>query len=95
LAEEHLPREYKQFEAVDALALEQHDFINAIRMPRQPLDSGAAGRDAVAVAERILACVHGAKEPLAPAASQPTIPLAPQSPVPYFDLAPVAARVAG
>ena len=36
LAEEHLPREQKQFAAVDALALELQDFVDAIRTPRQP-----------------------------------------------------------
>ncbi len=34
LAEEHLPREQKQFPAVDALVLELQDFVDAIRTPR-------------------------------------------------------------
>jgi len=53
-AEEHLPCEQLQFEAVDALALEVRDFIEAIRTPRQPLVNGQSGRDAVALAEEIL-----------------------------------------
>jgi predicted dehydrogenase len=54
-AEEHLPRQQLTFEAVDALALEQDDFVESIRGPRQPLVGGEAGRDALAVAEQILA----------------------------------------
>jgi predicted dehydrogenase len=54
LVEEHLPREERRFDAVDALALELHDFIEAILLPRQPRVTGEAGRDALAVAERIL-----------------------------------------
>jgi predicted dehydrogenase len=61
LLEEHLPREHKRFDAVDALALELHDFVEAILAGRQPRVTGEAGRDAVAVAERILSCLraHG------------------------------------
>jgi predicted dehydrogenase len=54
LLEEHLPREQKRFEAVDALALELQDFVEAILTPREPRVPGEAGRDAVAVAEQIL-----------------------------------------
>jgi predicted dehydrogenase len=53
-ADEHLPCEHLQFEAVDALALELQDFVEAIRAGRQPLVGGQAGRDAVALAEAIL-----------------------------------------
>jgi predicted dehydrogenase len=53
-AEEHLPREQLQFEAVDAIALEHQDFIESIRTGRQPRVSGEVGRDAVALAEEIL-----------------------------------------
>ncbi len=52
---EHLPREQLSFEPVDALVLEQDDFIHSICTPREPLVSGAAGRDALAVAEQIIA----------------------------------------
>jgi predicted dehydrogenase len=53
-ADEHLPCEQMQFESVDALALEVRDFIDAIRTPREPLVTGVAGRDAVALAETII-----------------------------------------
>ncbi|MBN2581189.1 MAG: Gfo/Idh/MocA family oxidoreductase [Pirellulales bacterium] len=53
-AEEHLPREMLQFEAVDAIALELQDFVEAIRTGRQPRVSGEMGRDAVTLAEEIL-----------------------------------------
>jgi predicted dehydrogenase len=57
LAEEHLPRELKSYEAVDALALELEDFVDSIRTVRQPRVNGQAGRDALAVAEQILASI--------------------------------------
>ena len=77
LAEEHLPRQQQTFAAVDALALELEDFIDSILSARQPRVSGEAGRDALAVAEQILAGIaHHAWEP----AEQPaTLPAA----VPY------------
>lgn len=56
-AEEHLPREQLTFDAVDALALEDEDFIESIRTPREPRVSGEAGRDALAIADEILACI--------------------------------------
>ena len=55
LAEEHMPREQKTYDAVDALALEDADFVESIRNGRQPQVNGQAGRDALAVAEQILA----------------------------------------
>jgi len=58
LAEEHLPREQLQSPAVDALALELDDFVESIRQQRSPRVAGAAGRDAVAVGEQILARIH-------------------------------------
>ncbi|MGA2797021.1 MAG: Gfo/Idh/MocA family oxidoreductase [Thermoguttaceae bacterium] len=57
-ADEHLPCEQLQFDAVDALALEVQDFVEAIRTPRKPLVDGQAGRDAVAMAETILDRIH-------------------------------------
>ena len=54
LAEEHLPSQQLQFDAVDALALELEDFITSILEGRSPRVSGQQGRDALAVAERIL-----------------------------------------
>jgi predicted dehydrogenase len=58
LVEEHLPREQKRFDAVDALALELQDFVEAVRASRQPRVTGEAGRDALAVAEQILAGIR-------------------------------------
>lgn len=58
LIEEHLPREQKRFDAVDALALELRDFVEAILSARQPRVTGEAGRDALAVAEQILDSIH-------------------------------------
>jgi predicted dehydrogenase len=57
LAEEHLPREQKTYDAVDALAMELEDFVESIRTIRQPRVNGAAGRDALAVADQILASI--------------------------------------
>lgn len=57
-AEEQLPSEQLSFDAVDALALEQDDFLGAIRASGQPRVSGQAGRDALAVAEQILASIR-------------------------------------
>ena len=62
LAEEHLPREQVTCDAVDALALELEDFVDSIRMVRQPRVSGAAGRDALAVAEQILSSIAAKRE---------------------------------
>jgi predicted dehydrogenase len=61
-AEEHLPKREQTFDAVDNLALESADFVTAIRTGRDPLVTGEAGRDALAVAERILACLGRAAE---------------------------------
>jgi predicted dehydrogenase len=57
-AEEHLPKTQQALDAVDALALEQDDFVDSIRTGRAPRASGQAGRDALAVAERILARIE-------------------------------------
>ncbi len=53
-AEEHLPKQQTTFDAVDALALETADFVEAIRLRREPRVNGKAGRDALAAAEQIL-----------------------------------------
>jgi predicted dehydrogenase len=58
-AEEHLPREHQTYEAVDALALEIGDFLDSIRDSREPRVNGEAGRDALALAERILSRIRG------------------------------------
>jgi predicted dehydrogenase len=57
-AEEHLPRQSVELSPVDGIALELRDFVASIREGRAPRVSGAAGRDAVAVAEQILARIH-------------------------------------
>jgi predicted dehydrogenase len=62
LAEEHLPREQKTCNAVDALALELEDFVESIRTVRQPRVTGEAGRDALAVAEQVLASIAARRD---------------------------------
>jgi predicted dehydrogenase len=57
-AEEHLPRKQATFDAVDALALEIDDFVGSIRARRDPQVTGEAGREALAVAEQILASIR-------------------------------------
>lgn len=58
LVAEHLPRQTRQFDAVDALALEAADFIDSVQHGRQPLVTGEAGRNALAVAAEILAAIR-------------------------------------
>jgi predicted dehydrogenase len=58
LLEEHLPREEKQFEAVDALRMELEDFIGSIRGTRSPRVPGEQGRNAVALADLILSRIR-------------------------------------
>ncbi len=55
---EHLRREDVQPGPVDALALEHDDFLESIRSARSPRVPGDQGRDAVAVAETILAKIR-------------------------------------
>ncbi|MGA2621301.1 MAG: Gfo/Idh/MocA family oxidoreductase [Thermoguttaceae bacterium] len=87
LAEEHLPREQRRFEAVDALALELQDFVEAILTPRQPRVTGEAGRDALAVAEQILAAMAAHGWDAAAAPGVPAVgPLSRVVPAPHFDL---------
>ncbi len=56
-AREHLPCTETSFDAVDALALECDDFVRAVLEGGSPLVPGEAGRDALAVAEQVLAVV--------------------------------------
>ena len=58
LFDELLPRTQTRFEAVDALRLELDDFIESIGTARQPRVSGESGRDAIAIAEQILARIR-------------------------------------
>jgi predicted dehydrogenase len=62
---EHLSRSDTQHDAVDALALELQDFIESILKSRPPRVSGEQGRDAVLVAEQVLAKIrgHGRSDP--------------------------------
>jgi predicted dehydrogenase len=89
LAEEHLPRQQKTFEAVDALALEVQDFVESIRSARQPRVTGEAGRDALAVAEQILdgMAMHHGNPVFQPAAGLATDSYPRFVPAPHFDLA--------
>lgn len=57
LFEEVLVKDEATAPAVNAIELELLDFAGAIREGREPTVSGRAGRDAVAVAERILAAI--------------------------------------
>ncbi len=88
LAEEHLPREQVQSAAVDALSRELDDFVESIRSQRQPCVSGQAGRDALAVAEQILAGIAShrwdatADGPAGPLAISSHCPI----PAPHFSL---------
>ena len=91
-AEEHLPRQHKQFGDVDALVLELQDFVESIRTPRQPRVNGAAGRDAVAVAEQILACIHAGQSSREAGPVETPATLRPSAvPAPHFDLSSIAA----
>ena len=89
LAEEHLPKEQQTFAAVDALALELEDFVDSILSARQPRVSGEAGRDALALAEQILAGI--ANHAWDPALQPATGPMA----VPYPRIVPPPERKAG
>ena len=95
LADEHLPREHMELRAVDALALELDDFVAAIRTGRAPRVGGESGRDAVAVAEMILARIRthawdGLPEgPIGPLAATPGHR---HVPAPHFDLSRIGAE---
>jgi predicted dehydrogenase len=93
LAEEHLPREQQTFDAVDALALQMQDFVAAIRADRAPRVTGVAGRDALAVAQQIVASIaqHAwngtADGPIGPHGQLvPSVVPAPHFPLPAVNL---------
>jgi len=92
LLEEHLPREVCRTEPVDALALELSDFAESILRPRLPRVSGEQGRDAVGLAEQVLARIHThawraeAGGPVGPLA----VPRSSTIPGPHWHLAPSA-----
>jgi predicted dehydrogenase len=92
LADEHLPRTVLSFDNVDAIALEDQDFVESILAPRAPRVTGQQARDAVAVAEEILARIgshawddqpDGLVGPLA-------IPAPHVVPAPHFNRTPLA-----
>jgi predicted dehydrogenase len=89
LAEEHLPRQQQTFDAVDALALELQDFVDSILSARQPRVTGEAGRDALAVAQQILAGVanHARDHASQPATAPSAVPYPRIVPAPHFDVA--------
>lgn len=86
-AEEHLPQETRSFDAVDALVLEQDDFVESIRAGRQPLVCGEAGRDALSVAGQILARIdtHSWNGELNGPAGPLAKPYGHTLPAPHFD----------
>jgi predicted dehydrogenase len=97
LMEEHLPRQTRQFPAVDALALELDDFVDSIRHGRPPRVTGDQGRDAVALAEEILVDIDRhvwdatSDGPVGPhALPRPRI-----IPAPHFQIAPAPRKEAG
>jgi predicted dehydrogenase len=97
LLEEHLPRETRQFPAVDALALELDDFVDSIRNGHPPRVTGDQGRDAVALAEEILVDIDrhvwdsSSDGPVGPhALPRPRI-----IPAPHFQVAPAPRKEAG
>lgn len=92
-AEEHLPVERLEFEAIDALAAEADDFVESILTGRSPRVDGAAGREALSVAAQVLGRIaahawdeapDGAMGPLA-------APRRRVIPAPHFQLAPAPA----
>jgi len=94
-ADEHLRREQLDFEAVDALALELQDFIESIHGPRMPRVSGEAGRDAIAVAEQVLARIqtHAWDDTVDGPAGPLAAPRRGVIPAPHFDIVPGPAEV--
>jgi len=91
-AEEHLPVERLEFEAIDALAAEADDFVESILTEHSPRVDGAAGREALGVAAQILGRIASHAWDDAP--DGPVGPLAtPRTrviPAPHFRLAPSA-----
>jgi predicted dehydrogenase len=96
LLKEHLPREEVEADAVDAIHLELDDLLRSIRTLRPPRVTGEQGRQAVAVAEQILAKIEThawngtADGPTGPfAAPRPSI-----VPAPHWHLTPTHAPAA-
>ncbi len=62
LMEEKLPQVHESFAAVDALELEERDFVDSIYQARSPRVNGKDGRDAVYAAEQILKSIADNEE---------------------------------
>jgi predicted dehydrogenase len=90
ILEELLPRQELQAEAADAIGLELVDFLESIRTPRLPRVTGEDGRDAVAVAEQILAKIaeHAWDDQLDGPVGPLAIPRPSVLPAPHFTLVP-------
>jgi len=93
----HLRQDVRQFDAFDALELEIGDFLQSIQKQRSPRVTGEDGRDAVALAERVLRKIqshawdnrpNGLVGPMA--ACCPTV-----IPAPHFKINPSSYREAG
>jgi predicted dehydrogenase len=99
--DELLPRTQQTFDAVDALVLEQHDFLDSIRTPRAPRVSGQQGRDVVRLAEQILATidVHSWDRRTGGLVGPLAVPRPSAVPAPHFERTPaefpVQRRLAG
>ncbi|MFZ5830276.1 MAG: Gfo/Idh/MocA family oxidoreductase [Planctomycetota bacterium] len=88
-AAEHLPVERREFASVDALTLELREFIASIREGRAPLVSGEAGRDALGVAEQIVAQIRLRNDEFAGSVAMPAVAHGPQIiPAPHFRIDP-------
>ena len=72
--DELMPQERVEFAAVDALALQIEDFAQSILTGRAPRVSGEAGRDAVVVAEQIVATIAAQKRQLSEAPTSIPLP---------------------
>jgi predicted dehydrogenase len=57
LLDQHLPLERIQAEPADAITAELTDFVDAVQLGRPPRVTGENGRDAIALAERIVASI--------------------------------------
>jgi predicted dehydrogenase len=89
LFDEHLQSRTIESPAVDALSLELDDFVESIVTARQPRVSGEQGRDAVAVADLILAKIrdHRWSERVDGPAGPLSTPLPSTIPAPHFQFA--------
>ncbi|MGQ9576241.1 MAG: Gfo/Idh/MocA family oxidoreductase [Thermoguttaceae bacterium] len=84
-----LPQQHRQHEPVDGLLLELNDFVESIGNGRVPQVPGEQGRDAVALAERVLARIaaHAWDERPAGRVGPMAIPRPSVIPTPHWQLA--------